>query len=81
VFDHAVEERFLKPREPGAGAGARVACRPTASTGRVASGEGSEMAQSGDEVNQQSAPKVGRNDPSPCGSEKKCKRCGGAMVN
>ena len=50
MLDHAVEERFLKPENRGAGAGAGVGCRTAASTGRVASGAGREMAGSGDAV-------------------------------
>ncbi|MGA2646654.1 MAG: SEC-C metal-binding domain-containing protein [Candidatus Sulfotelmatobacter sp.] len=33
------------------------------------------MAKSGDPINRRTAPKFGRNDPCPCGSGKKYKKC------
>jgi hypothetical protein len=39
------DERVPEAGEPKSGAGARIACRPTASTGGMASGTGREMAQ------------------------------------
>jgi hypothetical protein len=48
--------------EPGVGANRGIACRSPANNGRVASGAGGEMAQSGDAVNRRTTPKVGRNE-------------------
>jgi hypothetical protein len=50
MLDHAVEERFPEAGESSVGASAGPACRPLASTGRVASFSRREMAQLGDEV-------------------------------
>ncbi|MGN6382368.1 MAG: SEC-C metal-binding domain-containing protein, partial [Dyella sp.] len=68
-FQHARPGGFDAPPQPGAGMG----------TGHAEALEGAAAATATAAPVVRSGPKVGRNDPCPCGSGKKYKHCHGAL--
>jgi preprotein translocase subunit SecA len=86
VCEKLFHVQVQREEEPVIPAATRRAQRRTVESGggseaQNADGAGGDGAEAGGQTQRRTEAKVGRNDPCPCGSGKKYKRCHGASVN